>query len=54
MIDSEWTVVAVVRRADAGRRTIAQPMPVASASDRVALRRRPACERGGGNSESVI
>jgi hypothetical protein len=54
MVDPESSDDALVRRADAGRRTIVQPMPVASASDRVTIRRRPACECGAGNSGSII
>jgi hypothetical protein len=54
MTDPESTVVAVVRQADGGRRTIPQPMPVASARDGVAIRRRLACDCVGGKSESLI
>jgi len=54
MIDSESFVVAVVRRVDAGRRTILQPILVGSARDRVAIRPRPACESERESPESII
>jgi hypothetical protein len=46
MLDAKLTVVVVVRRADAGRRAISQPILVGSARDRVAVQRRPAREHG--------
>jgi len=54
MVAAESTVVAVVRTADAGRRAIPQPILVGSASDRVAIQRRRARERGRGNSAATI
>jgi hypothetical protein len=54
MVDAESTVVVVVRRVDAGRRTIPQAILVGSSRDRVAIRRRPACEHGCGNFASTI
>ncbi|WP_445149151.1 hypothetical protein [Baekduia sp. Peel2402] len=44
----------IVRRVDAGRRAIAQPILVGSASDRVAIQRRTACEHGRGNLATTI
>jgi hypothetical protein len=43
---TKLTAVVVVRRADAGRRTIPQPILVGSARNRAAIQRRPACEHG--------
>jgi hypothetical protein len=54
MVDAEWTVVVIVRRVDAGRRAIAQPILVGSARNRVAIQRRTACEHGRGTSASTI
>jgi hypothetical protein len=54
MVDAKSSVVVIVRRADAGRRTTAQPILVGSASRRVAIQRRPACERGRANFASAI
>src|SRR5919202_2353578 len=53
MIDPKSTVVVLVRRADARRRTIPQPILVGSARDRVAsgAGRRPSTRRG--NLESI-
>ncbi len=54
MIDSVSLVFAVVRGVDAGRRAFPWPILVGSARDRRVIRRRPACENGRENSESVI
>jgi len=44
----------IVRRVDAGRRAIAQPILGGSARDRVAIQRRTACEHDRGNFASTI
>jgi hypothetical protein len=44
MVDAKVTAVVIVCRADAGRRTVPQPILVGSARDRVAIQRRPARE----------
>jgi len=54
MVDVRSTVVAVVLRADAGRRTISQAILVGSSRDRVAIQRRPGRERGRGKRTSAI
>jgi hypothetical protein len=54
MVDAGSTVVVVVRRVDAGRRTIPRAILDGSVRDRVAVRRRPACEHGRGNPASII
>jgi hypothetical protein len=54
MVDAKLTVVVAVRRADAGRRTIPQPILVGSARNRVAIQRRPACEHGRWDFVSTI
>jgi hypothetical protein len=54
MVDAKSTVVVIVRRVDAGRRAIAQPILVGSARNRVAIQRRTACEHGRGNFASTI
>jgi hypothetical protein len=51
---AESSVVVVVRRVDAGRRAMAQPILVGSASRRVAIQRRPAGEHGRANSAAAI
>jgi hypothetical protein len=47
-------VVVIVRRVDAGRRVIAQPILVGSASNRVAIQRRTAREHDRGNFATTI
>jgi hypothetical protein len=54
MVDARSSVVVIVRRVDAGRRAMAQPILVGSASRRVAIQRRTACEHGRGNLASTI
>jgi hypothetical protein len=44
MVDAESSVVVIVRRADAGRRTTSQPILVGSVRRRVAIQRQPARE----------
>jgi hypothetical protein len=54
MVDAKSTVVVIVRTADAGRHAIPQPILVGSASNRVTIERRRACEHGRGNFASTI
>jgi hypothetical protein len=54
MVDAKSTVVVIVRRVDAGRRAIAQPILVGSARNRVAIQRRTTCEHGRGIFASTI
>jgi hypothetical protein len=54
MVDAKSTLVVLVRRVDAGRRTIPRAILVGSVRKRVAIRRRPACEHGRGNLASII
>jgi hypothetical protein len=54
MVDAESTGVVNVRTPDAGRRAVAWPILVGSASDRVAIQRRRACVHGRGNFASTI
>src|SRR3954451_6745803 len=49
MVGAELTVTVIACRADAGRRTIPQPILVGSVRDRVAIQRWPARDDGGGN-----
>jgi hypothetical protein len=54
MVDAKSTVAVIVRPVDAGRYAAAQPILVGSASCRVAIQRRRACEHGRGNFASII
>jgi hypothetical protein len=54
MAAAESTVVVIVRTVDAGRRATAQPILVGSASCRVVIQRRRACEHDHGNSAATI
>jgi hypothetical protein len=54
MVDARSSVVVIVRRVDAGRRAIPQPILVGSARHRVAIQRRTACEHGRANLGSTI
>jgi hypothetical protein len=54
MVDAGSTVVVIVRRVDAGRRAIPQPILVGSVRNRVAIQRRTACEHGRGNPAATI
>jgi hypothetical protein len=54
MVDAKSSVVVVVRRVDAGRRTIPQAILVGSSRDRVVIQRRAACEHGRANLASTI
>jgi hypothetical protein len=54
MVGASSTVVVIVRRVDAGRQAIPQPILVGSARNRVAIQRRTACEQGRGNFASTI
>jgi hypothetical protein len=52
MVDAKSIVI--VRRVDAGRRAAAQPILVGSASCRVAVQRRTACEHDRENFAATI
>jgi hypothetical protein len=54
MVDATSPGVVSVRPVDAGRRAIAQPILVGSASGRVAIQRRRAREHGPGNVAATI
>jgi hypothetical protein len=54
MVDAKSIAVVIVRRVDAGRYAAAQPILVGSASCRVAIQRRTACEHGRENLASTI
>jgi hypothetical protein len=54
MAEAKPTVVVIVRCVDAGRRAAARPILVGSASCRVAIQRRTACEHGRGSCAFAI
>ncbi|MCW2993674.1 MAG: hypothetical protein JWQ18_1169 [Conexibacter sp.] len=54
MGDAASSVVVLVRRVDAGRRTVPQAILVGSSRDRVAIQRRAACEHDRANVASTI
>jgi hypothetical protein len=54
MVDAQSRAVVIVRRVDAGRRATARSILVGSASRRVAIQRRTACEHDRANCVSTI
>jgi hypothetical protein len=54
MADARSSVVVIVRRVDAGRRATARSILVGSASRRVAIQRRTACEHDRAHCASTI
>jgi hypothetical protein len=54
MVDARSSVVVIVRRVDAGHRTIPQAILVGSSRDRVVIQRRATCEHGRANLVSTI